>query len=66
MELIFKDSMGNRRVIASPENMDDVYKEINKFCDERNFKIYYIRTWTMDDVTHFDVGSHTEHFELKN
>ena len=40
-------------------------KIIKCFCNERNFTIYYYRTWERDNVKVFDVGSHTEFFYLK-
>lgn len=44
MTLIFQNSKHKERVIANPLNIEEVYKEINKFLDEHNFKCYYIRT----------------------
>ena len=34
------------------------------FMDERNYKSYYIRSWTHENITTFDVGSHTQFFKL--
>lgn len=64
MKLYFENSLGKERVIAEVENEDEAFKEINKFCEERNFKIYYIRTWMVNSRKKFDVGSHTEFFYL--
>lgn len=65
MKLYFENSYGERRIIAEPQNSDEAWKEIHKFCDERNFKIYYVRGWkTQDGADAYDVGSHTEFFYL--
>ena len=63
MKLYFENSYGKRRIIAEPETEEEVYKEINKFCEDRNFKIYYIRSWqNKEGLKVYDVGSHTEFF----
>lgn len=65
MELYFKNSQDIRRSIASNvKDKQEALKIINKFCKERNFEIYYIRTWTQNDEEYYDVGSHTEFFIL--
>lgn len=68
MNLYFKNSQGKERLIGSNvTDESDAMTIIRKFCDERNFKIYYYRTWIADnDTTVFDVGSYTEFFHLKN
>lgn len=65
MKLYFENSRGQRRVIAEPKTEKEAWKEINNFCEERNFKIYYVREWkTEDGANVYDVGSHTEFFYL--
>lgn len=64
MKLYFKDAYGNKRVIAEPKTEEDALDVIQKFCDERNFKIYYMRWWDKDGVRTYDVGSHSEFFLL--
>lgn len=65
MKLYFQNSYGERRIIAEPKTHEEVTKEINKFCSDRNFKIYYTRTWINDEgLKVFDVGSWTEFFYL--
>ena len=66
MKLYFKNSRGEKRIIAEPETEEEAMKEINKFCEERNFKIYYVRKWQTEDGLKYDVGSHTEFFVLDN
>lgn len=66
MKLYFENSYGERRIIAEPETEQDAYKEIKKFCDDRDFKIYYIRSWrNKEGLKVFDVGSHSEFFYLE-
>ena len=75
--LIFKSDSGGTREIAAirdssdsgerktdSEILNEVNKIIKRFCDNRNFEIYYIRIWNEDGATVFDVGSHTEFFRL--
>lgn len=65
MKLYFQNSRGKRRKIAAPLTEEDAIKIIHAFCEERNFKIYYTRSWRAADGTKvFDVGSHTEFFYL--
>ena len=67
MKLYFENSYGKRRVIAEPKNEEEAWKEIHKFCKDRNFEIYYIRTWnTPDGAKVYDVGSWSESFILSN
>ena len=66
MKLYFENSRGERRIIAEPKNEEEAMKEINKFCNDRNFKIYYARKWmTPDGLKKLDVGSHSEFFYLE-
>lgn len=65
MKLIFKNSRGVERIIAFPKNEEEAMKEIYKFCEARNFKIYYVRSWkTPDEKKIYDVGSWSESFIL--
>ena len=67
MKLYFENSNGKRRVIAAPKTREEAWEIIHAFCEERNFRIYYVRTWkTPDGAEVFDVGSHTEFFYLYN
>lgn len=43
MKLYFENSKGERRLIAEVKRSEDIFKEINKFCEDRNFKILYTR-----------------------
>lgn len=65
MKLYFENSYGERRIIAEPKTEEEAYKEMNKFCEDRNFEIYYIRNWrNKEGLKVYDVGSHSEFFYL--
>ena len=65
MKLYFENSRQERRVIAEPKTEQEAMQEINKFCEERNFKIYYVRKWVDGEgLITYDVGSHFEFFLL--
>ena len=65
MKLYFENSFGERRVIAEPETKEDAMREMHKFCDDRNFKIYYTRSWRNEEgLKVYDVGSWSEFFLL--
>lgn len=65
MKLYFEDSNLKRRLIAEPETEEGTMEFIHAFCEERNFEIYYIRTWRdMDGLKVYDVGSWSEFFLL--
>ena len=67
MKLYFENSYGERRVIAEPATEEEANKEIYKFCEDRNFKIYYVRTWRdKEGLKWYDVGSHSEYFISDN
>lgn len=66
MKLYFENSRGERRVVAEPETEEEAMKEIHKFCNDRNFKIYYTRSWVdPDGFKIFDCGSWSEFFILE-
>ena len=73
MTLFFQGSNGKMREVAKisdnlsvKEARKETMGHIKKFCDERNFHIYYVRNWNEKvgetPMTCFDVGSHTEFF----
>lgn len=64
MILCFENANGVKHVISKPRNEEIALKNIQDFCKKRNFKIYYIRSWTDNNKKTFDVGSHTEFFHL--
>lgn len=61
MKLIFQNSCGEERVIAEPQNREEVVKEINKFLDDHNYKSYYMNVCEDDNGRlRIDVGSWSE------
>ena len=65
MKLLFKNSEGKERVIADVKDEKEAYTEMNKFCDERNFTIYYVRVMAHGNRRCYDVGSWSEFFYLE-
>ena len=65
LKLIFKNSNGKERVIAEPKDIDECFKEINKFLEDHNFQSYYTRMWMEAGRLKFDVGSYTEFFYVE-
>ena len=52
LKLIFWDSLDRLRDLAEiddglsdEEKSAEVFREIHRFCEDHNFKIYYTRTW---------------------
>ena len=67
MKLYFENSRGERRIIAEPETEESAMETVHAFCEERNFKIYYIRSWRDNNgLKVYDVGSWTERFLLED
>lgn len=65
MKLYFENSSGERRIIAEPNTEEGAMETIHAFCEERNFRIYYVRIWRdKEGLKVYDVGSHTEFFYL--
>ena len=65
MKLYFENSRAERRIIAEPETEEAATKEVYKFCGDRNFNIYYVRTWrNKEGLKVYDVGSWSEFFLL--
>ena len=63
MNVYFRDSYGKRRLLeANVKDKEAVWKIIQKFLDDHNYKSYYTRIWYSDGYTWYDVGSHTEYF----
>ena len=73
-KLYFKNSKGEQRPIADINSWDEIFDEMHKHVDKcneanrekgcREFQWYYTRCWydKDDDMTTFDIGSHTEFF----
>ena len=65
MNLIFQNSYREERVIAEVESATEMFNEINKFCEEINYKIPYTSAWEDNGRMFFDVGSWSEFFILE-
>lgn len=65
--LYFQRSNGEEIIIKKDvQNDDEISSLIEDFLKSHNYKSYYTRIWTVDNVTHYDVGSYTEFFLVKN
>lgn len=68
MKLFFEDRFGRLRPIADVENKKDAATAIANFLDQYNYISQYTRFWIEDTPEGakiiYDVGSHTEFFEL--
>ena len=60
--LYFQNSRGEYRLLLADVTEDEALKEMHKFMDDHNFKSYYTRSWEIDGVKTYDVGSWTEFF----
>ena len=65
MKLFFQNSIQQERLIAEPNNKEEVINVINEFLDDHNFKSYYTRVWEEEGRLVFDVGSYSEFFFLE-
>ena len=65
MKLYFENLRKQRRLIAEPQTEEEAIEIIHAFCEERNFKIYYVRIYEESNgFKRFDVGSWSESFLL--
>lgn len=66
MKLYFENSNCERKLIAQPQTREEAMQEMIKFCEDRNFDVYYTRSWRNqeENLVVFDVGSWTEFFLL--
>ena len=65
MTLTFRNSEGKERVIGNPKTEADAMKEMQKFCEERGFHIYYYNIHAIGKRRRYDVGSWSEFFYLE-
>ena len=64
--LYFENSYDERRIIAEVSCEAEAIDEIYNFCNDRNFKIYYVRSYeTPEKEKVYDVGSWSESFILE-
>ena len=66
LNVVFKNSKGQSRIIGTVENEESAFKVINDFLSDHNYKSYYKRTWNIDDkTTCVDVGSWSKRFIIQ-
>lgn len=53
-----------KKKIGEPSTSGEAIKMIKDYCQERDYKIHYIRMTVEKDGMRYDVGSHTEFFFL--
>ena len=66
MLLYFENSKCQRRVISNPTTVSDMWKDINNFLYNHNYKSNYSRVNFGETEWVIDVGSHSEFFIVKN
>ena len=64
INIYFNDNYGRDRFVDTCNNSNEIIPKIKKFVKElnKNYKIYYIRSWEEEGKTWYDVGSHSEFF----
>ena len=60
--VIFENSFCELKEIGRAQSYKGANEIIHKFCEERNFRIYYSRFWIQDGKLVIDVGSHSNFF----
>jgi hypothetical protein len=51
MKLYFSPGDGKRiQLIAKVADEEEAFKEIHGFCEERSYKVHYVRSWIENDV----------------
>lgn len=65
MLLYFENSKGYRTLISNPPNVKDMWKDIDLFLENHNYKYYYTRINFGEKEWIIDVGSHTEFFVVR-
>lgn len=67
MKLYFRGSNQKDRLLSKCTSLHEVKQEIDEFLNNHNFKSYYTRIWYDKKTNRFiyDVGSHTEFFEVE-
>lgn len=64
MKFTFKNSRGEERLLANVEKEEDVWKIMQDFLKDHDFKSYYTVVNIHPHFREYDVGSHTEFFYL--
>lgn len=58
------DNGYSEREIGRPWSEQEAFQIMKNFMNERNYKSYYVRSWTEKNIIIYDVGSHTQFFKL--
>lgn len=62
MKIYFENRYGERRLLGVRNTDEEVWQVINNFLTQHRYKVPYVRSWTENDETWYDVGSHSEFF----
>ena len=67
MKLYFENKFEEMRLIGTPASEEEAIQMMYDFCEERSFKVYYVRSWKNKEknMMQYDVGSHSEFFYLQ-
>ena len=65
LELYFRNSQKEERLIAECNTIKAVHEEIKKFLDERKYISHYMRSRGGEEGVMIDVGSWSEFFIIK-
>lgn len=63
-QVIFENRFGAERIVGLAENFKEANQIISKFCEDRNYRIPYVRDWVEGRRLVKDVGSHVEFFYI--
>lgn len=63
-QVIFENRFGAERIVGLAENFKEANQIISKFCEDRNYRIPYVRDWVEGGRLVKDVGSHVEFFYI--
>ena len=63
-QVIFENQFGAERIVGFAENFREANQIISKFCEDRNYRMPYVRAWVADGRLVQDVGSHVEFFYI--
>ena len=64
-DFYFKRSNGELVLLAENVSEEEAMVKMKEFLDDHNYKSYYTRVCQHGNEIHYDVGSWSEHFELK-
>ena len=64
-DFYFKRSNGELVLLAENVSEEEAMVKMKEFLDQHNYKSYYTRVCQHGNEINYDVGSWSEHFELK-